>query len=140
MTIRVSPLQCQLRAWTWNPPDGKDRRAMCHHEDIERRDPPQAPAGMCLGWSQPHTRGACYLRRGLARRRILPGSRDRVGCCPCTEPAGGGGGPTESNAQLMSAPARPPDSSSACPRPRRHWPCCLQSKNRCCCELRDTTS
>lgn len=92
------------------------------------RDLSQALAGMSLGWSQPHTRGARYLQWGLAQRRNLPGSRDTGGCCLCTEPAGGVGGPTESNAQLMSAPARPPDSSSACPKPRQHWPCCLQFK------------
>lgn len=84
-----------------------------------------------LGWSQPQpTAGGCYLRWGLAQRRSLPGSTDKVGRCLCTEPAGGAGGPTGSIARLMSAPARPPGSSSACPTPRRHWPCCLQSENR----------
>lgn len=101
---------------------------------------PGAPPGMSLGRSQPHARGAGYLQRGLARRRNLPGSRDRAGCCPCTQPAGGVGGPTGSNAQLMSAPAPPPGSSSACPKPRQRWPCCLRSKNRCCSELTDANS
>lgn len=131
MAIRAPPLQCQFSAWTWNPPDSKERRAKYQDEDIYRGDLSRAVAGMSLGWSHPHTTAACYLHWGLAQRRNLPGSTDTGGCCPCTEPTGDVGGPTESNAQLMSAPARPPGSSSACPKPRRHWPCCLQSKNRC---------
>lgn len=92
---------------------------------------PPAPAGTALGRSQPHATGGRYLRWGLAQRRNPPGSTSTGGCCLCTAPAGAVGGPTESSARLMSAPARPPGSSSACPRPRRHSPCCLWSKNRC---------
>lgn len=35
MTISASPLQCQLSAWTWNPPDGKDKI-----EDLKGGAPP----------------------------------------------------------------------------------------------------
>lgn len=107
-----------------------ERQAKCQDEDIYCGDLSQALAGTWLGWSQRHTTGACYLQWGLERRRNLPGSTDTDGCCLCTVPAGAVGGPTESTAQLMSAPARPPGSSSACPKSRQQWPCCLQSKNR----------
>ena len=71
---------------------------------------------------------ACYLQWGLGQKRSLPETRDRVLCCLYIVPAGGVGGPTESNGRPTSAQAQPAGSSSACPTPRQHWPCCLWSE------------
>lgn len=68
-----------------------------------------------------------YLQSGLEPRHILPGTTGTVWCFLYTEPNGAVWDPTESSAQLTSAPTWPPGSSSAGPTPRPHWPCYLQT-------------
>lgn len=122
MTIRESPLQCQFSAWTWNPPGREEKRGEC-------KDEPQLPTSLsCLviifGGRTRH------LRSGLEPRHILPATTGTVWCFLCTAPNAAVWDPTESSAQLTSAPTRPPGSSSAGPTPRPHWPCCLQTGGR----------
>lgn len=137
MTIRKSPLQCQFSAWTWNPPSREERE-----ESVKMKTNVQILPFPPLVQNQnsPPTSLRClviifggrthYLQSGLEPRHILPATTGTVWCFLCTAPNGAVWDPTESSAQLTSAPTRPPGSSSAGPTPRPHWPCCLQTRER----------
>lgn len=68
-----------------------------------------------------------YLQSGPEPRHIPPGTTGTAWSFLCTAPSGSVWGPTGSSAQLPSAPAPPPGSSSAGPTPTPRWPCCLQA-------------
>lgn len=74
--------------------------------------------------------GMRYLQLGLEQRHIPPGTTGTACRFLCTAPNGAVWGPTESSAQLTSAPAPPASSSSAGPKPTPQWPCCLQAERQ----------
>lgn len=147
MTIRESPLQCQFSAWTWNPPGREEKRGKCKDENIQIHTTGKKTNVIIFPFpplvqnkNSPPTSLSClviifggrtrYLRSGLEPMHIQPATTGTVWCFLCTAPNGAVWDPTESSAQLTSAPTRPPGSSSAGPTPTPHWPCCLQTVQR----------